>query len=1119
MKHDKKLAMTEYGCTVGAGRRAFMLSDGVSMKYPLATGLLLAALCASAATNYVVPWYANPVSTNVTYDVSLVNDPTDGVLAAKITTAWETVSGADALSGKTAAVKTMGDTTYFRPKFYVLCTDGDIVEFTMTKDLSSAVWTNTLVAADLATTASASGAATDLKVSDDGRLAFLNYGGTWKALGYKTPAWTLHVLDANGDEVTDATVAKRDYLKWLKEDGTTRQYVLNDIQNGGSAYITDGKWQIGIYNYYGGIGLGTLANASVSGSAFRNGCAGEVLDLTAGKARFIDKTDYNIRWSTECALGIPEGDSTARVILHSPNLETMQKIMGGWNNAYEEIVFDMPKVTTKTPGTADDGFWSYAKRIVLNLPNVTNANRYLEFARCSSTWNPAEPDTVLYASESNWDDFNFPVLETIGDGAFRLFYCSGVLNLPSVKSIGANAFYRSYSNPHETHGRIEVLLSPEKCTITNIGSQAFVYNTNLWRVVIGAPPEGVRFSGSSMYPQHFAMCYGLREVVFTGGTPSFMMISGQTGDNAQYNGTYANNSFDQKEKALAFVIPRNNATWEAFIEGNYRAATDSEIATYMAQNPGRYVPFGVITNMDIFNTRYEQLLAYTDTLGKEAPVTVAPEFDAEYGDVTVSIVQGETPDSSGRYEPGTILRLTAVPNTSAGGSFRKWYGNDLGTNDATAASIVVTVKKDLDIAARFVHPWTIQNYDSTAKTATATDGRFVINLSGMDDSRHGFRLGKSSYNEYGGLFDITIADNGGGVVTTNMTANYHTLDLGGEFRLDGDPTPWVAEEFANAPAIAVFPIAYKDAVRTFYSPGTITVRPPQTIFQVHGTRSKLLATFESMILDEPSMPGELKAYNFVGSSRAVKKVVLQTPSLQQINDNALWSVGIAQNLSQWDLSSVTNITPKALTTQYINNNATTYLKGRKAYDSYGDFRLPSLRFVATSAEAGSALSPMPYMTSLVLGGKTTADTVTSLGDGAFAGNSSMTNLVIHTDANITVGTDIFADHAGYNGGDVVYPGHTPEYMTFTGWAPNTDVFANLLAGVGAGDAPVMVTVAKAARGWYSKSYIDYGPTTAERALAGADAPTVFGAYRVNGVLKALFLTPEPRKKGFVMVFK
>ena len=98
----------------------------------------------------------------------------------------------------------------------------------------------------------------------------------------------------------------------------------------------------------------------------------------------------------------------------------------------------------------------------------------------------------------------------------------------------------------------------------------------------------------------------------------------------------------------------------------------------MAQNPGRYVPFGVITNMDIFNTRYEQFLAYADTLGGEAPAAVSLEFDAEYGDVTVSILQGNAPDSSGRYEPGTILRLTAVPNTSAGGSFRKWYGNSIG---------------------------------------------------------------------------------------------------------------------------------------------------------------------------------------------------------------------------------------------------------------------------------------------------------------------------------------------------------------------------------------------------------------------------------------------------------
>ena len=95
------------------------------MKMILLACVSLTVLCASAMVNYVVPWYANPVATNVTYDASLVNDQTDAAIAVKITTAWAAVSNAEALSGKTALVKTMGDTAYFRPKFYVLCTDGD----------------------------------------------------------------------------------------------------------------------------------------------------------------------------------------------------------------------------------------------------------------------------------------------------------------------------------------------------------------------------------------------------------------------------------------------------------------------------------------------------------------------------------------------------------------------------------------------------------------------------------------------------------------------------------------------------------------------------------------------------------------------------------------------------------------------------------------------------------------------------------------------------------------------------------------------------------------------------------------------------------------------------------
>ena len=183
---------------------------------------------------------------------------------------------------------------------------------------------------------------------------------------------------------------------------------------------------------------------------------------------------------------------------------------------------------------------------------------------------------------------------------------------------------------------------------------------------------------------------------------------------------------------------------------------------------------------------------------------------------------------------------------------------------------------------------------------------------------------------------------------------------------------------------------------------------------------------------------------------------------------------------------------------------------------------PALRQVVRSDEGGFALSPMPYMTSLVLGGKTKDDTVTSLANGAFAGNSAMTNLTICADADITVGTDIFADHAGrdsVNGKNVDYPGHTPEYMTFTGAAPNTDVFANLLAGVGKKDTPVIITVTKPSKGWTNKSYIDYMPTDAEKAVAGDKSDKVFGVYRGSGYYaKAIFVWTAPPPGAMIIVF-
>ena len=483
--------------------------------------------------------------------------------------------------------------------------------------------------------------------------------------------------------------------------------------------------------------------------------------------------------------------------------------------------------------------------------------------------------------------------------------------------------------------------------------------------------------------------------------------------------------------------------------------------------------------------------------------------------MTTTIVEGNPADALGRYEDGTVLQFTATPN--AGVSFARWYG-DIGTNDATSATITVVARKNLFLAARFANSWTIENYDSVEKTATATDGNFRINLSAMDASKHTFALGKLGY---GGLFDVSITDNGDGTATTNMLAGSSTVDLGGEFRLEGDSTPWVPTAYFDQSCLCVFPIAYVETVKTFFSPGTITTAHRRALFSVYSGDKTSLTAYETVVLDEPQMPGKLANSTFSGSDRNVKNIVLLLPCITEIDEKALWAAEPSNDLSTWDLSSVATVSPIGLTTQWYLSNENSYAVGRRAFDCYGDLGLPALRSVDAGVWTKNgvdyravAFSPMPYMTSLTLGGKTKADTVTNLCDGAFAGNSAMTNLTIHADENIVVGTGIFADHAGrdtVNSRDVVYPGHTPETITFTGVAPKSDIFANLLAGVGAGDAPVLIRVTAKNTTWFRRDFIDYKPTAAEMALANdgiAEGEKVLGVYRDGGIVKGVFVCNE-----------
>ena len=152
-------------------------------------------------------------------------------------------------------------------------------------------------------------------------------------------------------------------------------------------------------------------------------------DPESGYSRSGDSTARKIRANWENALGVPEGVRTPRVIVHSSNLDSINKIMVGWDGGYEEVVIDSAEIPAGTAARTDqklDGFYPSVKRLVLNVPNLT-PNSYGGFPRSVAS-TAIEP----IASESRWEDFNFSNVTEFAGAAFQNFTCGGTLSLPSV---------------------------------------------------------------------------------------------------------------------------------------------------------------------------------------------------------------------------------------------------------------------------------------------------------------------------------------------------------------------------------------------------------------------------------------------------------------------------------------------------------------------------------------------------------------------------------------------------------------------------------------------------------------------------------------------------------------
>lgn len=1035
--------------------------------------MLIACRTVAAVTaSYVVPWYANPVASYEAFGSRPITAFDEDF--PPVSNAWATVENDTALSGKTVVAKRMSHTKYFRPRFYALCGDGDIVVYTLTNDLAQVKWTTVLSAADLAAAAGVAmgSKATDLYVSDDGAFGFLKYGSEWKTLGYDPPHWTLWILDANGDPATTLSDAQN---IWKSTSQTDPAQIL------GSAYITDGKWKFECHRNASGqliIGNNTATDENhIIGNL--NDYSAEYLDLSRGVAVPGDSRYANLDKGVELQIrGNYKGAfaSRMRVYIESRNQTFWYNSRGYWSGV-EEAVQGSGRATSMSylSCIADS-----VRRHVLDYPNLVSITSNGHFSNES-------------CEETDFSDWNFPVLTNTWVQNFSHSDGRGVLSLPSLRRTADAA--DAYSSPFYNCGAEEIRLSAENRTMEYVGARSFRRCYNLRRLVIGGKVGGFTFNQGGASTTMFPDSAKLVDIVFTGGHPLFTdpeckVFGTRDSDSQRCNMVFAHPPLDD---------PTYGEEWSSFLTNKTISPLSfAERRAFKNSNPGRPVPYGV-ADKSIFLTTYDQYIAVVgsenEDLGMRAP---SIEWDSVYGSVSISGVQELEPGSA-VYPSGSTLTLTATAMN--GGTFRKWYG-DIGDNDPFSPEIRVPIDQAGWIHARFVHPWTITDYDSSSGTAKATDGNFTVNLTEMDASKHTFTLGKP---ERMGLFDVDITDGG---VTTNMQVGASTVDFGGAFLLDGDSTPWVATAFADARFGATYPGRYTGQIDTFFSPGTIQ-RRLWDVFRVDNPKVNnvpvlIIASYPRLFLDEPDLPEYLSAYTFAGT--VVTHLVLQTPSLRSFHQTVLWDGKLTGDFSWWDLSSVDDIEERAWCTQYIEDNSRSFLDSLRAYEMRGTLRLPSLRNVRTSPEHGAALSPMPFLQSLELGGR---ETVTNIDDRAFAGNSSLTNLVIHADPELVVGTGIFGDHSGrLNSVDLVYPGHAPDRIVFTGEAISETAMNNLLSGVCAATVkPVKIYVDMRLGGWKAASYIDYAPMASERAQPDSGG-SVVGVIRCGA--------PAPLGKALVV---
>ena len=431
--------------------------------------VMLAANTMLAATSYVLPWYANPTLTDVTYSAAMVSSLNES--AAPLATAWATVASDVNVAGQTIVAKRMSHTDYFRPRLYALRNDGTIVIYTLTQDLSEIKWTTVYSSSDLIARVNHNGGSlatgqtvTAFEVVDkDGETAFVQFdnSSTWQALVNSHPVWTYYAAGETGNPTN-----------------------VN--------CITDGRWIL----MCGAISSGRfmIGNYASTNRSILNATLLETLDLWAGYA----KTASGTATFSDCGYSFANAAGEVPRVLVYPS--TMHA--GAPHNAGPKMSTKCEEFVLISSHYTSINEWSTCaprNRAVVYLPSVTSVGQY-SFGTSGSTT----------AIDTNFEDVNLPALSTINQYAWQRCMGRGTLTLPSVTTIGQRAFYGCDNME-------EVILSADKKSLSSLATKAFSAEGtkgSLRRVTLGCA-EGFTLAVTDAFAKQ-----PLEVVTFTGAVPS-----------------------------------------------------------------------------------------------------------------------------------------------------------------------------------------------------------------------------------------------------------------------------------------------------------------------------------------------------------------------------------------------------------------------------------------------------------------------------------------------------------------------------------------------------------------------------------------------------------------------